>query len=505
MRFSYLLLVIIGSFFLFLSCKETLSGSENENQLPTTSLTVQDINLPPGTLLSSRIRLTWWGNDPDGFLLGFEYAINDTSEGAWTFTTTTDSIFTLPVGAGLASDNVLFKVRAVDNDEARDPVGARIVLPVRNTVPTIDFNTIETPPDTTYGIASMGWTVADQDGLVSLARVEVAFNDTMNAANWVEVPLPTEEDEGRTFVTLTVDDPAAAISTANVRLGRSLSTPAQPITFTNLFPGQDNTVFIRVIDNSGAISQVQTHTWFIKRQTSRVLFLNDDDGINSQANQAFHLQQLAANGIVPDVMIINDGEAAGGAKVRISEAFPTVIDPTLIESISQWDHIYWVSNNLDRNITFAQNITSDFIGNGGTIFVTIPTKVISSDDPVFDFLPVGQVGQVSGAQTSFRVLANTDFAHPSDPTYPVLRTTQQVLGITPLEAISGSEALYEADFRVQIITGQVLDYTGFEDIAIKSSEGNLVYFGWDLTLLNGNNNVADLINRICIQELGFQQ
>ncbi len=501
----FFILFLFSAIFVLKGCEQGgISGEELENELPTTSLTVDQANLPENTLLSSRVNLSWWGNDPDGYLLGYEYAINDTSENAWTFTTKTDSIFTLPITAGQAADTVLFKIRSVDNRQARDPIGARIVLPVRNTVPTIEFNSNQLPPDTTFTTASFGWTVQDQDGLVSLDRIEIAFNDTLNENNWVQVPLPSEDDEGRSFVTLFMENQTPGPITAEVKLGTGLSIPAEPITFTNIFLDQENTAYIRVIDNSGAVSPVQSHTWFAKSRQSRVLMLNDDDSDDSNANQAFHLQQLAANGITPDVLIINDGEAAGGTKVRISEAFPGNLE-TLRAELAEWDYIYWFSNNLDRNITFAQNITTDFLSNGGTLFVTIPSKILTPQDEVFNFLPVGDIAKVEGIQTSFRLLRN-GFVSPVDTLagLPELQITRTLTTVAPMQAVAGARALYTADFRAQIITGQLIDYTGFEDVVIQSGEGNLIYVALDLTDLTGNNNVADLINELAVQELGFQ-
>ncbi|HBX65174.1 MAG TPA: hypothetical protein DEG32_03140, partial [Balneolaceae bacterium] len=99
------------------------------------------------------INISWWGNDPDGYVVGYEYAINDTSEGAWTFTERSDSTFILPITEGQETDDVLFKVRAVDDDGERDPDGARLVYPIVNSNPTVSFNANETPPDTLFSIS----------------------------------------------------------------------------------------------------------------------------------------------------------------------------------------------------------------------------------------------------------------------------------------------------------------------------------------------------------------
>ncbi|MEP1141748.1 MAG: hypothetical protein ABJH44_16130, partial [Balneola sp.] len=97
MKNTKLLLLITVFPILFLNgCNDTVSGEFSENQPPSTNLTVETINRGNDFRLSSQIQISWFGTDPDGFISGFEYAINDTSEGSFTFTTKTDSIFILP-------------------------------------------------------------------------------------------------------------------------------------------------------------------------------------------------------------------------------------------------------------------------------------------------------------------------------------------------------------------------------------------------------------------------
>jgi len=103
-----------------------------------------DRNRPPRTFLvaappesgsfSYRIHLYWRGEDPDGFISGFQWAWDDSSVTAFRFTTKTDSIFELTVNdsATIAGGTSLqppgtsrghrFFIRAVDNLGKPDPV-----------------------------------------------------------------------------------------------------------------------------------------------------------------------------------------------------------------------------------------------------------------------------------------------------------------------------------------------------------------------------------------------
>lgn len=485
-------------------CDTGLSGSSSENLAPTTNLTVERINRGDDFRLSSQINISWWGNDPDGYVVGYEYAINDTSEGAWTFTEKSDSTFILPITEGQDVDDVLFKVRAVDDDGARDPVGARLVYPIVNSRPVASFNDNETPPDTLFAISSFGWRVFDPDGLANIRSTEIAINDTVNG--WVDIPL-SEQNEGRLFISLEVDNSTVGTKTANVFIGRSYSTAVDesgnPIEIPGIEVGASNTAYIRSIDAAGAVSQVDTLSWYVKQQTSKTLFINDFGGSTSLQVQNEHLSYLESNNINPDVWLINTGQPSLGT-IELASQFPTVVDPTLQKTLAKWDHIYWVSDDIDRNIVHALEITTEFFAEGGNMFVTIPMKSIGQDDEIFNFIPVDSIGDYSSASpqsNNFIVSGNTEVTSPSGG--PTLRLESTKTSIYPLKPTPGASILYTTDFQTTTFSGQVRDYDEFEAVGIENPEGSVIYLGMDLTTLGGNDNLAEFIEYVCIQRLGF--
>lgn len=491
--FIVVLLLLIGS------CKDPISGTLNENQPPSTKLTVESINRSDDFRLSSQINISWFGQDPDGFIKGYEYAINDTAEGAWTFTEKTDSTFILPITPGQQVDNVLFKVRAVDDKDLRDPVGARLVFPIVNSKPTVSINNTQSPPDTLFSISSFGWSFDDPDGLANIDRTEIAINDTING--WVSIPF-TEEDEGTLFISLEVDNSSSGTKEAQVFLGRNYSTlqvGGQNLTIP-IEVGARNTFYVRTVDAAETKSNLDSLSWFIKEQTSNTLFINDFSGPSSLSRQNFHRNLLDQVGITPDIWIINDGEVVQD-KVALSEAFPTVVDPTLVRTLAKWDHIYWISNDIDRNITYAQEILEDFFDKGGTAFVNIPIKNISEEDEVFNFLPVDSIA--SGQFLLFEdTLANpqqVDLSH-------VLRINTgsfALINVFPIKGVNGSTLLYTTDFKRRTATGGFREYDGYEGIALENTEGNVVYFSIDLDNLDGNNNLGAMLQEVIVNRLGF--
>tara|TARA_R110000868_G_scaffold259361_5_gene517343 strand:- start:110600 stop:112057 length:1458 start_codon:yes stop_codon:yes gene_type:complete len=483
-----------------MGCDSGLSGNFVENQPPVTNLTVERINRGEDFRLSSQINISWWGSDPDGFVVGFEYAINDTSEGAWKFTTKSDSTFILPINGGQNTDDVLFKVRAVDNEGAKDPIGAKLIYPIVNSEPEVSFNINETPPDSMFAISSFGWTVSDPDGFLNIRSTEIAINDTVNG--WVEIPF-SEENDGKVFISLEYDNTTTGIKVANTFLGRSyrsaLDNSGELIRVPNIEVGAKNTAFIRTTDAAGAISEVDTVSWFVKPQNSKVLFINDIEGTSALTKQSLHLSYLEANGIFPDVWLINSGGTG------LSEQFPSVIDPTLQKTLAKWDHIYWISNSIARNITFALDITTQFFADGGTMFVNIPMSptIVNQELELFNFLPIDSIGYVdpNKLETGFIINNNTEVVGLEGA--PTLLTQNRQTGIYPLKPLPGASLLYETDFKASTVIGTINDYTRFEGVGIENSEGNLIYFGMDITLLNGNGNLDEFIDYVGVQRLGF--
>lgn len=500
-RIHIIFAVVLATF--ISSCKDTYTGSYVENVAPTTFLTVENINREGEFRLSSQINISWWGNDSDGYIIGYEYAINDTSEGAWTFTTKTDSTFILPITPGNSEDDVLFKIRAVDNDNAKDPVGARLVYPIVNTAPTVSFNLNETPPDTLYSVASFGWTINDPDGLGNIQSTEIAVNDTVNG--WVAMPIPDGED--RIFINLQVDNSSVGTKSAAVFVGRSFST-VEGLEVPGLEVGAMNTFYVRTTDAAGAVSPMDSVSWFIKQRTSSTLFLNDHSGTDSGTLQDFHLDLLDQNGIQPDVWVINDGEVSQG-RVTISESFPATIDPTLTRTLDDWDQIYWISNDVDRNIRYALEITPRFFDNGGKMFVNIPMKKLENqNDELFNFLPIDSIGVIKSGQADFQLNGNSEVlpkfkVNDTDTSMVVLKTTRRMTSLYPIKPAPGSRLLYEADFKTRTVLGTTQDYTKDQAVGIENAEKNVIYFSLELPNVDGNGNLTDFIDELLIGRLNF--
>ncbi|MCC5933786.1 MAG: hypothetical protein LAT75_11210 [Candidatus Cyclonatronum sp.] len=480
------------------SCDAGFDGNFNENQPPRTFLTVNEINLPEGTRLTSQINISWWGDDPDGYIVGYEFRIGDDDEQPWVFTTRTDSLFVLPIEEGNTDADVRFTVRAVDNEGAVDPEPPNLVFPIRNSPPNIRFRALETPPDSTFRVFSFGWQASDPDGDANLNRIEMAINDT---TSWQSVPPDVS------FITVRVDDTVSPV-TSQVFLGRALNS--SDLSFDTINLNADNTFYIRAVDNAGALSEVVSYEWYIKQQTSRVLVLNDIQGDTNFQIVQQHFDLLRNVGINQfDFMDITDGVTTGGRRVVLSRAFPdrSLGNPTINLMLAEWDHIYWVSNNLDRNVGYALELTVRFFENGGTMFINIPTRDLPADNPLFQFLPFQRMEVLPSGQQSF-FIANNSLIEPTEfvSNPPFLQFRRNLLSYYPLIPFGETVPLFEADFKTRAaVTGFINDFGGSKLISATNPDESILYFGVDLREFTADSELTRLIEITCIEILGFQQ
>lgn len=473
------------------SCDAGIQGNMNENLPPRTFLTVDEIRLdgdpddPDTRRLVSQVLISWWGDDPDGYVTGFEFAITDRewiyapeNEGEvdWVYTRENDSLFVLPIPPGEKVADVRFTVRAIDNEGARDPVGASVVFPIENSPPVIELHKtttpqrqMEVPPDTTFHIASFGWTASDPDGDDNLSHYEVVMNDTL--ASWLRIPVDVS------FMAFRIEQPAGNQTSASVYLGRSFTSSG--LTLENLRMNSENTLYIRAVDNADAVSPIDSVSWYLKEQQSRILFVNDYPGSLGQAAIRFHQELLETAGITNyDMLHVIDGTASGGRKVPMSSAFHLPVDPTMIRILAEWDHIYWVSGDLDRNITYALRSTIDFFANGGTMFVNIPTKRMQEEDAIFDFLPISAMKPVPAGQTSYQVQANATLAPIDEPQLDTLVVRRGSQSAFPVEPLGDARTLYELGFLTRPFFTPVQGA-----IAVAAQDNSIIYFGYPMDWL----------------------
>jgi len=370
---------------LFVSCDSSISGNPNANQPPDTQLSVRDAslldNLGDDERLVSTVRITWSGDDPDGFVKGYEVRFFDQLLGEegqeWSFTTTTDSLFLLPIRRGDRVSDVVFEVRAVDEEDLADPSPARTIYPIQNSPPTIRISPFDLPPDTTFNVMSIGWVAEDPDGDSNLARIDVSFNDSLNY-----VALPPDVSLA-TFV-LPQTEPGAQghVVDAQVFAGRGFESTG--VTVPGVRINDVNTLYVRAADQTDTTSVRVEYSWFVKGKTSNVLYVNDFRRATHPVVSAYHLDLLRSYlpaGTPVDIWDITTPFTTGSSgNFPRSGLLPPTAQPSLERFMQGYDYIYWVASSTTDQITgnnlpFVAPILEPFFENGGKMMVHSPIQL----------------------------------------------------------------------------------------------------------------------------------
>jgi hypothetical protein len=169
---------------------EDFIGAPPGNSLPTTRLTA----LPPvlhGS--SSQVSISWSGTDLDGQIVGFDWKMTDNGadgiadaedllEQAWRFTTASDSTFRVSADMDSFPEDLdppsqwprfwqthTFFVRAVDDQDARDPSPAEVSFTAVTIAPSVNIvEPASVPSNSCRGasrIMRFAWNVFDADAL----------------------------------------------------------------------------------------------------------------------------------------------------------------------------------------------------------------------------------------------------------------------------------------------------------------------------------------------------
>ncbi|MCE1188042.1 MAG: hypothetical protein LWX56_02785 [Ignavibacteria bacterium] len=471
------LLLLLVSMVMFYSCKENGSGSQSENQPPTTKCFLADIAVDTTVAVQqSKIHMYWSGDDPDGFVIGFYFSWD--SGKTWAFTKSTDSLFALQIGA--VSATYLFKVSAVDNsgngqydtmvtqnginygpepftdlnnngkwdvgepfvDIGKiDPNPATVKIPIRNTAPTISWNVLTTIPDISLPVMSFGWNASDLDGDETITKVCIALNDTNS---FVELAGNVR------MVTLRV--PKAQVSGSQMEIlidGNPNNIATTKLSGLRL--DAENIFYVRVQDVSGATSpwinsttQSKSKKWFVKSIKGDLLVV-DDYGLND--NSATYYKTLL------DAIVTNQAYDVADIKTY---ALPYK-NYTFLETIRLYKYIFWYADYNNPSLDLASATVQKYLKANGKIFFSMqfPTNIdlgqiqgflpISADSSKFtSFLFPGTIVGPVGSITDFPTL-NLSAAVPRARTFFLPSVGVRPIYYLPNNELSGYLGLESSD------------------------------------------------------------
>ncbi len=513
-KIIYKILLLLTAVFTLQFCSESINDNKIENSAPDTFLFLypdNDISQQP-----SRLRVHWWGDDPDGLVTGF-YFKWDALDPNWTFTTKNDSLFSLPIGS--ADTTFKFLVSAADNNGNGvydnsvfqngidygpepfidsdsngvwnngetffdigliDPTPAERDFPIKNSAPVVEWNEASSLPLESFPVTTIGWNATDTDGDESITEIQIALNDT---SNWITL------DGNVRLVTVRITDLNAAEPEMDVLIGADQNN-ILPEKLVDLKLNDNNRFYLRAKDISGGVSDIITlpdtsRDWFVKKPKGKILVIDDYQGGSDIVTFYNELFSSVNNGSLTDKFDVFDIENS-------SLPYPNI---SFLETIKLFDYVYWYSDT-SPNLTFANLVTQKFIENGGKIFFSM-TFEESSDDFGFDlaaiqnFLPVDALGEEE--PVPFLLKGASILPSDAGSGYPQLETTTTVGFVRTFVPSVTAYEIY--DIASPQING---------NIAFMDNSKNLFFIGIPLHRADGiEGNVQVLFEKVLFEEFGF--
>lgn len=497
-------LVFIFTFLIafFSACRTDIKGTRKNNQAPRTFLTADTINRTGSNRLSSQVRLQWWGDDADGYVAYYKVSIDGIN---WVNTAKQDSTFNLQIPPGKDTFDFRFMVKAVDNEEMEDPVGASLGVPVKNSSPDIDFITpVGTAGATTripvksFPVLKYYWQSSDPDGSHDVDHIELFLNDTNN----VPVNVPADYDE----ITIVAKNPKLATSDCNILQGGSqvLSTGI----LKGLVLDAPNILYIRAVDKVGAKSKYKaSSSIFVKKVHGSVLMVNGMVSVTGKTNtQIFYQDALKGLNILSyDTLMSTDVQ-----NNNYTELSPDNQTQSLIFNL--FPHIIWFTDDANTSLNFAKKTLTNFFASQGTMFMSVAFN--SSFDTTagyLDFTPCRQLVYLPQGQT-YR-LNNGSNVDASISGWPNLTSSAVPFVCRPLYKNDNNQNyhydyIYNAVINISGSVNKTWQQPDSTNVMIKRSKATNNKTDFIITAVppekvNGNSNIQQFIDKALKTELGF--
>ncbi len=447
---------LLLSLLIVFGCSDSFTDNPQPNQAPKTFVSIfSNRNLSPTT---SRITINWWGDDPDGLVVGFVYTFdpnapdvqtwsNDSPDPNWTFTTKTQETFTLT----LAGTDTIYTiwVKAIDDANVADSEGAIQDFSIMNSRPVVEFPVATDVPETTFTVVNFVWSGSDLDGNDTIAKFQYALDDTISDSNWLDL------EPNRSSLTLTAAD--------------------------GLTEGE-HVFFLRAIDLAGATSDVvrmprqENNIWYVREPSSSFLIV-DDYNVADNVGVFYQTTLQAIVGPV-DIWDIKSNSNA------LEPASPIAFTKTL----QLFERIFWYSDSAP-NLIKAQASLADFLDSGGKLIMSTTFQEFASNqgDPL-DFSPADSLGtKISRLLRNQLVLPTQPYASQGFPDLQV--NTGIIPFIFPVVPKISSEILYVLPENLGV-------WQGTPPMGVINGASTFVFFGLPLASLDGQGTVSQLFDKI---------
>jgi len=419
----------------------------------------------------------WWGDDPDGNVIGYYYRWSYMDSAI--FTQNESAIFYLPLRTQF--DIYSFHVQAVDNDSLMDPTAAIASFPVFNSPPEVEWKLNSLPTSTrtedslhySFTHHSFFWDISDIDGQETVTDIYYAIDDT-SSWQWLDGEerqvMLTDLSEGKHKLYLKVKDIAGAESDV--------------ITFPD--PNSDDSKIM---------------TWQVKEPIGDILIVND-----YASDQVNYTEQNFYTGIM-DGLVGTSGYSIweiGGATTNTANTIPYSTED-IENNLSTFSKVFWFTFRGSNSLDDASLALTRFVADGGILFMDNAQKVATGSRPdtawtfvnidsVYAFNPSGRLS------AGINVLA--DWGDTSYDNSLELKLSKgladRLYAIMP-SSTSSLRYFFEHDSLVAPDPRTGLPpYTGTPPIMIETpiNNGLCYYMSVPLSYLNGNNNLDDLFKHV---------
>lgn len=493
--------------FLFSSCFKDMVNNPVGNQPPKTG-----IFLYPDSSISrqpSKIDVHWWGDDPDGFIVGYYFSWDGKH---WNFTQSNDSLFALQIG--VTDTNYTFQVSAVDNggngiydkdifqngidygpepftdkngngvwDPGEsfidigliDPHPASINFPIKNSAPTIAWDQLTVLPDTSFPAMTFGWVASDIDGDATILRINVALNDTTNPNNIVSL------DGAVRNISIRTKDFSSSTASMDILIG-GVETNIASQKLPGLKLNDSNKLFAQVEDISGAKSSfislpAQGKTWYVKKPKGNFLIV--DDYVTVDNAPAFYSSMFDSLGLHNKYDVYD-----------FHNQTPPFLNVTFLLTLKLFKYVFWYTDN-NPSLDLVSATTQNYIDGGGKIAFSMQFPQNVDLTVLQGFLPI----RSDTSDTKLSLFANTKISSDNtQPSYPNLVLTSNVFRVKSflLNTLGGIPIYYFPNNEMQ-------GYIGFTD-----SQRKMFFIGLPLHKCNGGNaNVKNLLYKVFFQDFGL--
>lgn len=394
------------------------------NQAPDTHMSVEAINLSGNNRLNSTVSLSWYGTDIDGYITGFEFSVNG---GEWIYTETRDSLFRFPIAPGEDTTDVIFRVRAIDDDGQKDESPAELIVPLKNAPPVAEIESVSFPKDTCHLALTFRWKYSDPDGNQTVTGAYLKLNN----GPWTEI------DRNKPLITLVSVNPEV---TGPVSSHLYYNTESQPssVSLSGFVNGGDNIIYLKVKDIAGTESIVDTATTvYVKPKKHPMLMIS---GQSPQINQ-FYRNQIAMTGNSFDFIDLN----TGGGKYM-----PYFWNPTFSTLVKHYDVLFLNSDqglltnpsngNSGLLLEFMAPVMQTFTDNGGKSFITTSFPPAHDLSLMRGVYPIDSLSATSGQAV---IQKDSNIYDPAGK-FPSISPQNLLLGMDPMVPAVDAKVIYKA-------------------------------------------------------------